>query len=156
MLWAALKTLLNGNVRYVKIENFLLDKTTNNMLLDSNIIIIASKLAQVKLITYLWNNEKDLQTSIVTQIKVLGYHQLKQVEKTFLENFFNTIPIIPLNESIATKAIELRQRKPIPLADAIIAATALVYDLTLFTENVKDYAGIKGLKVVSIRDVIDE
>ena len=126
------------------------------MLLDSNIIIIASKLAQVKLITYLRNNEKDLQTSIVAQIEVLGYHQLKQVEKTFIENFFNAISVIPLDESIATKAIELRQRKSIPLADAIIAATALVYDLTLFTENVKDYSGIKGLKVLSIRDVIAE
>ena len=94
--------------------------------------------------------------SIVTQIEVLGYHQLKQVEKTFLENFFNKISIIPLDDMIARKAVELRQRKPISLADAIIAATALVYDLTLFTENVKDYTGIKGLKVLSIRDVIAE
>jgi toxin FitB len=126
------------------------------MLLDSNIIIIASKLAQVKLISYLRNNEKDLHTSIVSQIEVLGYHQLKQVEKSFLDNFFKAIPVIPLDYSIAEKAIELRQRKPIALADAIIAATALVYDLTLFTENVKDYTGIKGLKVVSIKDILGE
>jgi toxin FitB len=126
------------------------------MLLDSNIIIIASKLAQVKLITYLRINEKDLHTSIVSQIEVLGYHQLKQVEKSFLDNFFKSIPVIPLDYSVAAKAIELRQRKPIALADAIIAATALTYDLTLFTENVKDYVGIKDLKVVSIKDVLGE
>jgi toxin FitB len=126
------------------------------MLLDSNIIIIASKLAQVKLMTYLRNNEKDLHTSIVSQIEVLGYHQLKQVEKAFLENFFKAIPIIPLDYSVAAKAIELRQRKPIALADAIIAATALIYDLTLFTENVKDYTGIRDLKLVSIKDVLGE
>ena len=113
------------------------------MLLDSNIIIIASKLAQVKLITYLRNNEKDLHTSIISQIEVLGYHQLKQVEQTFLENFFNTISTIPLNDLVAAKAIELRQRKPLSLPDAVIAATALVYNLTLLTENIKDYAGIK-------------
>jgi toxin FitB len=126
------------------------------MLLDSNIIIIASKLAQVKLITYLRINEKDLHTSIVSQIEVLGYHQLKQVEKSFLDNFFKSIPVIPLDYSVAAKAIELRQRKPIALADAIIAATALTYDLTLFTENIKDYVGIKDLKVVSIKDVLGE
>ena len=126
------------------------------MLLDSNIIIIASKLVQVKLIAYLRNNEKDLHTSIISQIEVLGYHQLKQVEKTFLENFFKSIPIIPLDYSVAAKAIELRQRKLIPLADAVIAATALTYDLTLFTENIKDYSGIKDLKVVSIKDVLGE
>jgi toxin FitB len=101
------------------------------MLLDSNIIIIASKLAQVKLITYLRDNEKDLHTSIVSQVAVLGYHQLKQVEKTFLENFFKSIPIIPMDYAVAAKAIELRQRKPIGLADAILAATALLYDLSV-------------------------
>ncbi len=126
------------------------------MLLDSNIIIIASKLVQVKLISYLRNNEKNLHTSIVSQIEVLGYHQLKEVEKAFLQNFFNAIPILPLNEIVATKAIELRQRKPLSLADAIIAATALTYDLTLFTDNIKDYAGIKGLKLVSIKEVLGE
>jgi toxin FitB len=126
------------------------------MLLDSNIIIIASKLAQVKLITYLRDNEKDLHTSIVSQVEVLGYHQLKQVEKTFLENFFKSVPIIPLDYAVAAKAIELRQRKHIGLADAILAATAMLYDLTLFTENVKDYTGIKDLKIVSIKDVLNE
>ena len=126
------------------------------MLLDSNIIIIASKLVQVKLISYLRNNEKNLHTSIVSQIEVLGYHQLKEVEKKFLQNFFNAIPILPLNDIVAAKAIELRQRKPISLADAIIAATALTYDLTLFTDNIKDYAGIKGLKLVSVKDVLGE
>ena len=126
------------------------------MLLDSNIIIIASKLVQVKLISYLRNNEKKLHTSIISQIEVLGYHQLKEVEKAFLQNFFNSIPILPLNEIVAAKAIELRQRKPLSLADAIIAATALTYDLTLFTDNIKDYAGIKDLKLVSIKDVLGE
>ena len=126
------------------------------MLLDSNIIIIASKLTQTKLISYLRNHEKDLQVSIISQIEVLGFHQLKQVEKTFLDNFFNAISVIPLNDLIAFKAIELRQRKSISLADAIIAATALTYNLALFTENVKDYAGINGLKVFSVKDVLSE
>jgi toxin FitB len=126
------------------------------MLLDSNIIIIASKLAQIKLINYLRANEKDLKVSIITQIEVLGYDQLKRVEKTFLENFFNAISVFPVDEKIALKAIQLRQRKPISLGDAIIAATALTYDLTLFTENVKDYAGIKGLKVVSINQILKD
>jgi predicted nucleic acid-binding protein len=61
-----------------------------------------------------------------------------------------------LNDAIALKAVELRQRKPISLADSIFAATALTYDLTLFTENVKDYSTIKGLKIQSIKDVLGE
>ena len=81
---------------------------------------------------------------------------MKEVEKKFLQNFFNAIPILPLNDIVAAKAIELRQRKPLSLADAIIAATAMTYDLTLFTDNIKDYVGIKGLKLVSIKDVLGE
>jgi hypothetical protein len=126
------------------------------MLLDSNIIITASKLVHVKLINYLRNNETALHTSIVSQIEVLGYHQLKQVEQAFLENFFKAIPVIPLDYAIAVKAIELRQRKPISLADSIIAATALTYNLTLFTDNIKDYAGIQGLMLQSVTDVLSE
>jgi predicted nucleic acid-binding protein len=34
------------------------------------------------------------------------------------------------------------------LPDAIIAATALVYDLTLISRNVIDFKGIQGLKVI--------
>ena len=68
------------------------------MLLDSNIIVIASKLLNVKLLDKLRKQEQALRGSLVTQIEVLGYHQLKATEKTFLENFFRAIPILPLDE----------------------------------------------------------
>ena len=126
------------------------------MILDSNIVIIASKLVQIKLINYLRSNETSLKTSLLVQVEVLGYDQLKQIEKLFLEKFFNAIEILPINEAVALKAIEIRQRKPIMLADAIIAATAIVHNEILFTENVKDYAGIKDLQVVSIKDILEE
>ena len=66
------------------------------MLIDSNIIIPASKLTHVELLQYLKVHEQELYTSIVTKIEVLGYHQLKQVEKEFLINFFNAIPVLQL------------------------------------------------------------
>jgi len=55
---------------------------------------------------------------------------------------------------VAHKAIELRQKRAISLGDSVIAATALVHDLTLLTENTKDYARIKGLKLLSIEEFI--
>jgi predicted nucleic acid-binding protein len=33
------------------------------------------------------------------------------------------------------------------VADAIIAATALVFDFTLITRNTEDFKGIAGLKI---------
>jgi hypothetical protein len=56
------------------------------MLLDSNIIIIASKLSDPGLFNRLREKETALRASVITKIEVLGYHQLKAVEQTFLEN----------------------------------------------------------------------
>ncbi len=125
------------------------------MLIDSNIIIIASKLKDVGLLTYLKSQERQLCVSIISKIEVLGYHQMKQVEREFLSNFFNAIPILQLDLAVSEMAILLRQRKPISLADSIIAATALVNDLTLFTDNTKDFSGIKGLKLISVKEALD-
>lgn len=41
-----------------------------------------------------------------------------------------------------------RKGKKIKTPDAIIAATALAYGYTLITNNQKDFAHIKGLKIV--------
>jgi len=50
------------------------------MILDSNIIIYASKLTYPSLLSYLKDNENSLTTSAICKIEVLGYHQLKNVE----------------------------------------------------------------------------
>jgi predicted nucleic acid-binding protein len=39
------------------------------------------------------------------------------------------------------------------LPDAIIAATALVYDLTLITRNTSDFKNMEGLKVINPFDL---
>jgi hypothetical protein len=57
------------------------------MLLDSNVIIIASKLTNIALLKKLKATENDYKSSIITKIEVLGYHQLKSTEKLFFENF---------------------------------------------------------------------
>lgn len=46
------------------------------------------------------------------------------------------------------RAIALRRSKKMTLGDAIIAATALEYNLTLATHNTKDFLWIDSLTVV--------
>ncbi|WP_374754564.1 PIN domain-containing protein [Dyadobacter fermentans] len=43
--------------------------------------------------------------------------------------------------------IKLRREKKIRTPDAIIAATAIVYDLTLLTDNEIDFSGIGLIKL---------
>lgn len=46
------------------------------------------------------------------------------------------------------KTIFLRQQFKIKIPDAIIASTALVYNLSLVSHNNKDFKGIPGLTVI--------
>jgi predicted nucleic acid-binding protein len=57
--------------------------------------------------------------------------------------------ILPLNTPVTKKAIELRRnQRKLKLGDAIIGATAVVHNLILITNNVKDFNNIQGLEVI--------
>jgi hypothetical protein len=56
--------------------------------------------------------------------------------RDFLESHFE---IIPLDLAVAETAIQLRRAHRIRLPDAIIWATARVYDAVLVTRNTKDF-----------------
>ena len=55
--------------------------------------------------------------------------------------------VLPLTESVEERAIALRQERKMGLADAIIAATALVHGLTFVTRNVDDFKHIARLRL---------
>jgi predicted nucleic acid-binding protein len=63
--------------------------------------------------------------------------------------------ILPINEAIIEKTITIRQTKKIALGDAIIAATALVYDLVVISRNVSDFKNITGLQVIDPHSLYD-
>ncbi|CAN5611944.1 hypothetical protein BH10ACI3_BH10ACI3_02470 [soil metagenome] len=54
-----------------------------------------------------------------------------------------------MTSEVVERAIWLRQQKKIGLGDAIVAATALVHELTLATRNTKDFKWIDSLTLVN-------
>ena len=50
---------------------------------------------------------------------------------------------------MADAAILLRQSRRIKLGDALIAATALLYELLLMTRNVDDFKRVSGLRIIN-------
>ena len=54
-----------------------------------------------------------------------------------------------INKEIIQTCVNLRKSKIIKLPDAIVAATALVSNLTLTTRNVSDFKNIPGLKIIN-------
>lgn len=83
-------------------------------------------------------------------MEVLGYQNLDRAQYNEFLNFFEIVNVIPLTNPIVNKTIEIKRYRKIKLADAIIAATALVNNLTLVTANVEDFKNIPGLSVLNI------
>jgi predicted nucleic acid-binding protein len=82
--------------------------------------------------------------SIINQIELLGFNGSPTEMKT-LEEFIDVTSVLPLTDNVVQKTIQLRKVHKINLPDAIIAATALSYDLTLITRNIKDLQNVAGL-----------
>ena len=85
--------------------------------------------------------------SVVTKIELLGFNAPEQHYKT-LSNFINDATVLDLTNHIVEASIEIRKKHKTKLPDAIIVATALVYDLVLITRNISDFKNIHSLQVV--------
>ncbi len=85
--------------------------------------------------------------SVITQIELLGFNAPNE-EYTTLTDFVSDSRIIELNNSIVEMTIFLRKQHRIKLPDAIIAATALVYDLSIISRNVSDFS-IENLRIIN-------
>jgi predicted nucleic acid-binding protein len=82
--------------------------------------------------------------SVINQIELLSFNGSTSEMKT-LEDFVNNSNILPLSEAVIQKTIDLRKSLKIKLPDAIIAGTALSYNLVLVTRNTSDFKSIDGL-----------
>jgi predicted nucleic acid-binding protein len=67
-----------------------------------------------------------------------------------LYNFISDAMVIELESPIKLKTAEIRKAHKIKLPDAIICASAFVYDLTLITRNTADFKNIQGLKMIDL------
>ena len=66
-----------------------------------------------------------------------------------LHAFLDLATTMKLNDHVANKTIELRRKhRKLKIGDAIIAATAIFFDLTLITRNIADFKKIEGLTII--------
>ena len=116
------------------------------MLIDSNIIIYAAQPDQPSLRTLIVEHTPFV--SAVSYVEVLGYHQLTEDERAYYTSFFQAAPVLPISSPVLEQAVKLRQLKKMTLGDALIAATALIHNLTLLTHNKRDFQWIPNLVVL--------
>jgi len=85
--------------------------------------------------------------SIITQIELLCW-DIDPMTGQKVKNFITDSTVFNINADIVIKCVSLRRNKKIKLPDAIIAATAIVYGLTLISRNAKDFKDIQGLNLI--------
>ena len=106
-----------------------------------------------------YNIEKIGVDSIYISVITAGelyFGALNKVELNKIRKKLDSIVHIPLNESISDKfedlMIEYSLSHKLSIPDAIIAATALYYDIELYTYNVKDFRYIDGIKLYKVKN----
>lgn len=118
-------------------------------LLDTNVLIyyLNGSLSNdsQRLITDIMN-QTDWQISVITKIELLGFRFDSLADLQIAEQLLVGSTLLQLSDTIVDKTIALRQKYKLKTPDAIIAATALLYNMTLISRNDKDFERIKGLK----------
>lgn len=87
--------------------------------------------------------------SAITEIELLCWKTATEKDLLLLNSFICDATVIELEQAIKIKTAELRKAHKIKLPDAIIAATALVHNLTLITRNTTDFKNIKNFKTIN-------
>lgn len=85
--------------------------------------------------------------SIITRIEFLGFPGFSGDLRQKSRDFLSYAIVLPLTPEVAERTIVLREKHSIKVPDAIIAATALTYDLTLITRNASDFKDIQELTI---------
>lgn len=85
--------------------------------------------------------------SVITQIEALSWVSGDKAKDAIIKEFISDATILDLDQDIITRCVRLRRSRKIKTPDAIIAATAIVYNLTLIT-NDKGFDNIPELNVI--------
>ena len=94
-------------------------------------------------------NEARPVISAITEIELLCWKSATEKDLEVLHNFIDDALVIELEQAIKYKTADIRKKHKIKLPDAIIAATALVYELSLVSSNVSDFKNIDELQLIN-------
>jgi predicted nucleic acid-binding protein len=91
--------------------------------------------------------------SAITEFELLCWKAATDKDLELLRSFIGDAVVIELEQPIKYKTADIRKKYNKKLPDAIIAATSIVYDLTLISRNKSDFKNIEGLRLINPWDV---
>ena len=120
------------------------------VLCDTNILIDALKQDEDILKSINWIGHNNIALSVITSAELL-FGARDKVEYVKIRKYIDFLRVIPINIQICELFLNLVEKYAlshrIGIPDTFIAATALYYDVELFTLNKKDFKFISGIKL---------
>ena len=121
------------------------------ILLDTNIFIdhLRGYTPAVRFFESIFTQKEVIFSAITEAELIAGKSCNNREKKDLLLQFLYQWKKIPVSNQIAVLAGDLSREKEMNIADAIVAATAVINKAALLTKNVKDFMGIEGLSIKS-------
>src|ERR1700733_12902343 len=90
---------------------------------------------------------KDVYMSFITELELIGYKGTTSTQEKQIRELLKDCSIISMNSLIKDKYVEIRKKSNLKLADAVIAATAIAFDMPIITAD-KQFKTVEGLKLI--------
>jgi predicted nucleic acid-binding protein len=85
--------------------------------------------------------------SVITEIEALSWINPDKSKEDIVKAFIQDATVLALTPDIVTQCVSIRRSQKTKTPDAIMAATAIVHNLTLITSD-SDFNNIAGLNVI--------
>ena len=93
--------------------------------------------------------DTEILISFITRIEVLVYNPSEASVQLTISSILEASSELSMSEEILLKTVEIRRKAKIKLPDAVIAATAIIHNLTLLSDNDSDFLKVDELKYIN-------
>jgi predicted nucleic acid-binding protein len=94
-------------------------------------------------------DNKQIYVSVITELELFGKPNLSFQDTEIMEILLNGCFITDINQEIKQIYKEIKQKYPVKLPDAIVAATAIYLDMPLLTFD-RGFKSISNLKLIML------
>ena len=123
------------------LDNNAISSFINNQLSENGMIFMSQVIDKVPII------------SVITEIEALSWINEDKTKEKYIKSFINDSIVISLSPEIVSQCVKIRRSKKIKTPDAILAATAIVYDFTLISNDYV-FKSIKSLKTIDLLSIL--
>jgi predicted nucleic acid-binding protein len=92
-----------------------------------------------------------INISVITRIELLFWNRATKTQSEIIKRFIEASKIYGLEEDIIVNTIDIRRQKHMKLPDAIIAATSIVEDMILITNDANAFSSFSKIRKMIVK-----